>query len=95
MARRHRRRPPPSTPLGGASTVRIEQRGGEDYHVRAVTGSAATHDYRCPGCQQPVRPATPHLVVWPVEPSLLAFAARETGLAERRHWHTGCWRARQ
>lgn len=71
------------------------QAGGDeaDWVVRPVTGSAATRAYRCPGCDQEIRPATPHVVAWP------SYAADEgadadAGLAERRHWHTACWRAR-
>jgi hypothetical protein len=91
MARRHRRRRDEPAPLGSGAGTRVEQRAGEQWYVRPVTGSAAVRAYRCPGCQQPIRPATAHLVVWPVEPSLLAASAGETGLAERRHWHQGCW----
>jgi len=74
------------------STERVEHYRGEEYVVRRVTGSAATKPYRCPGCQQVVRPATPHTVAWPVLPS--TFSSTGTGLDERRHWHTGCWSAR-
>ncbi len=72
---------------------RIERWRGEEYVVRAVTGSAATKPYRCPGCQQTIRPATPHTVAWPVVPT--SFARDAEGIDERRHWHTGCWRARE
>ena len=51
---------------------------------------AATKDYRCPGCDQPIPPATPHVVAWPVEGSTIAGG----GLDERRHWHRSCWDAR-
>lgn len=37
--------------------------------------------YRCPGCQQDIRPGTPHLVVM-----------EEGDVEGRRHWHTPCWR---
>jgi hypothetical protein len=60
----------------------------DDWVVRQVTGSAATRAYRCPGCDQEIRPATPHVVAWPAWPD------EESGLSERRHWHTACWRAR-
>ena len=49
--------------------------------------------FRCPGCHQVIRPATPHTVAWPVVP--LSFAAGATGLDERRHWHSACWAARE
>jgi hypothetical protein len=79
--------PDPGVPRGAA----VESYGGEDYVVRTVTGSAATKPYRCPGCGQSIRPATPHTVAWPVVGSLLT----KDGLDERRHWHTGCWKARE
>lgn len=69
---------------------RVELFGGEEYVVRRVTGSAATKPYRCPGCDQLIRPATPHVVAWPVVPR--SFTAQ--GVDERRHWHTPCWAAR-
>lgn len=53
------------------------------WRVRAVTGSAGK-TYRCPGCDQEIRPGTGHLVAWPADGAV----------DERRHWHTGCWRAR-
>jgi len=74
-------------------TEHVELFGGEDYVVRRVTGSAAAKPYRCPGCDQLIRPATPHVVAWPVVPHLLAGPGG-TGLDERRHWHTPCWKAR-
>ena len=71
-------------------TDRVETYGGEEYVVRRVTGSAATKPYRCPGCDQLIRPATPHVVAWPVVASMVS----SSGLDERRHWHTACWQAR-
>ncbi|HEX7197140.1 MAG TPA: hypothetical protein VF364_09960 [Candidatus Limnocylindria bacterium] len=59
-----------------------------EWVVRQVTGSAATRAYRCPGCDQEIRPATPHVVAWP------AGESDEAELASRRHWHSACWRAR-
>lgn len=61
-----------------------------DWVVRQLTGSSSTKPYRCPGCVQLIPPATPHLVAWPAEDGL-----QSEPLAERRHWHTGCWRARE
>jgi hypothetical protein len=71
-----------------AAHEQIEQWGGEDWHVRSIRGSTSTKTYRCPGCDQEIRPATPHVVAWPVEPLVGA------GLDQRRHWHSACWRAR-
>jgi hypothetical protein len=46
--------------------------------VRQVTGE---RPYRCPGCQQMIRPGITHLVVVPDDDADL-----------RRHWHGPCWR---
>ena len=59
-----------------------------EWVVRQVTGSAATRASRCPGCDQEIRPATPHVVAWP------GWLDDDEGLEQRRHWHTVCWRAR-
>jgi hypothetical protein len=56
--------------------------------VQSVAGSAKS--YICPGCQQLVLPGTAHLVAWPED----GLFGREWAVAERRHWHTACWRAR-
>jgi hypothetical protein len=63
----------------------VEQWRGEDYQVRRITGSTSTKPYRCPGCDQLIRPVTPHVVAWPLD---------DPEAGERRHWHTACWRAR-
>ncbi len=55
----------------------------DEWVSRPVTGSAATKSYRCPGCDQEIRPATPHVVAWP-----------EDDMESRRHWHTACWQRR-
>ncbi len=88
MSRRRPRRPrrtgePPET-------ERVEIWPDGDWVVRRLTGSSATKPYRCPGCDQLIRPATPHVVAWPVEGTTFSGG----GAGERRHWHTGCWRAR-
>ena len=62
------------------------------YDVRQVGGEKA---YRCPGCDHEIRPATPHVVAWPEQYDAEGDPLDdEAGLAERRHWHTACWRAR-
>jgi hypothetical protein len=50
------------------------------WHVRAVQPVRATKMYRCPGCNQEVRPGTAHVVAW-----------REGDEEGRRHWHRPCW----
>lgn len=54
-----------------------------EWVVRPLTADAATKTYRCPGCQQELRPGLPHIVAW-----------RPGDEAGRRHWHTPCWQAR-
>ncbi|UNX53968.1 hypothetical protein MF406_13505 [Georgenia sp. TF02-10] len=93
-SRRSRRRPygeghVPLDPDRLAGLARSEAGpGGEPYTVRQVRGSDKA--YRCPGCDQLVPPGVAHVVAWPAEHLLGAQA----GLADRRHWHTACWQAR-
>ena len=62
----------------------VQQWHDGEFLVRQVGNSPKT--YRCPGCDQEIRPQVVHVVAWPAD---------ERGdLTDRRHWHTGCWRAR-
>lgn len=85
MGRKHRRAPAAERPPS-PSHQRTEEHPDGSWSVRNVTGSAATKPYRCPGCDQVIPPATPHVVAWPSDV--------DDGLQERRHWHTACWSAR-
>jgi hypothetical protein len=58
---------------------------GHDYAVVAIPGARAVKTYRCPGCDQEIRPGTPHVAVWPFH---------DSDGADRRHWHTNCWAKR-
>lgn len=62
-----------------------ERWGGTSYVVRRLSGSAGK-TYRCPGCDQEIGSAVPHIVAWP---------AHDVRAEDRRHWHTGCWAARE
>jgi hypothetical protein len=82
---RKARRPPAKplpVPLG---LPRVQEWPDGDWVVRQVPGAAAAKTYRCPGCDQEVRPGVAHLVVWP---------AHTEGPDERRHWHNSCWQRR-
>lgn len=68
---------------GGPRAQRVESHRGEDWAVRPVAGTSAK-SYRCPGCEQLIPPGRGHLVAWPLS----------GGVDERRHWHPGCWEAR-
>ena len=64
----------------------VQQWQDGEWTVRSIFGGAATKAYRCPGCMQEIRAGVAHVVAWPAD---------ERGdLTDRRHWHTGCWRAR-
>jgi len=84
MGRKNRRAPQAVRPQGRDDELPVESHPDGDWVVRRVTGSAATSTYRCPGCDQEIRPATSHVVAWPVD----------AGVDDRRHWHTPCWTAR-
>ena len=78
-AARERLRSGDGPPPRGPSGERLE----DGHVVRQVSGTAAARAYRCPGCDQELRPGSPHVVAWP-----------EGRPDERRHWHTACWSAR-
>ncbi|MFF0448547.1 ATP/GTP-binding protein [Streptomyces sp. NPDC004609] len=64
---------------------RTESWQGEEWSVRHVAGaSAAGKRYRCPGCDQEIPSAVPHVVAWPAQ----------GGVDDRRHWHKACWNAK-
>ena len=62
------------------SNESIEEHDDGIFVVRKISGSTSNKPYRCPGCDQEIRPATPHTV---------AYVMGE--LEDRRHWHTPCW----
>jgi hypothetical protein len=88
--RRPARRPPP------VRADVVEEAADGDWVVRPLTGSGTGKAYRCPGCDQEIRPATPHVVAWPAYPRASDLEPWDTASAAdlRRHWHTACWRAR-
>ncbi|MGA4839578.1 ATP/GTP-binding protein [Streptomyces sp. G45] len=64
---------------------RTERWQGEEWSVRHVAGaSAAGKTYRCPGCDQEIPSGLAHVVAW----------SEYAGVDERRHWHAGCWKAK-
>lgn len=75
---------PPSLQRGDITEVSY---AGQLWAVRQVRPNDSGRSYLCPGCQQQVSAGTAHTVAWPVE------SMQE--LANRRHWHTVCWRARE
>ena len=86
MGRKNRRQSAPERNAPVSSTSMESHPDGDSY-VRKLTGSSSTKTYRCPGCDQEIRPATPHIVAWSADDA--------QGAEDRRHWHTPCWGARQ
>jgi hypothetical protein len=88
--RRNRPRPVDVPEFDGERVLRgveaVQSWRDGDWQVRAVPGGAAVKNYRCPGCDQEIRPGVAHLVAWPAD--------GWGDVTDRRHWHTGCWRAR-
>lgn len=83
-----RRRTPPRRqqslpPLAVSRRVEVGP-DGYDYDVKAIAASRSAKTYRCPGCDQEIRPGTAHVVVWPAD-------SGESAVEDRRHWHTPCW----
>jgi hypothetical protein len=86
MPRKNRRRDDPA----GLDEERA-RRGVEWVHatpdgewlVRHVSAAASVKTYRCPGCQQEIRPGVAHVVAWPTD--------GRGDATDRRHWHTACW----
>ncbi len=64
--------------------------GGDGLRYKVHHIRAAAKEYRCPGCNGIIAVGTAHEVAWTEEGWFGAAAGRD----ERRHWHTGCWRAR-
>lgn len=71
-----------------AGWKRTEVRRGVEWTVQPVSAVQAQKAYVCPGCGRSVHPGTAHLVAWRADGILGEAAA----LADRRHWHTPCWR---
>ena len=87
---RTRRSPKPGDddePRGfGGTFAQAESAADGEWLVRRIPGAQATKVYRCPGCDHEIRPGVPHVVAWP--------ALEYGSVQDRRHWHTGCWAAR-
>lgn len=89
MPRRRGPRTPPPKDLSGlfGGAVRTERYAGRAYTVRALRGNGEGRSYLCPGCSQQLPSSLPHVVVWPADGL--------SDVSDRRHWHTGCWAARE
>ena len=91
MGRKSRKRPygAPHVPLDMErlrSVPRSEAGPGGTYRVQEVKAREKT--YTCPGCGGGISIGTWHVVAWPEDPLI------GLGVEARRHWHSGCWKAR-
>jgi hypothetical protein len=82
---RHNRRIVADNALQRTSHEQVDSWRGTDYVVRSVSSGQAAKSYRCPGCDHEIRPGVAHVVTWPAD---------DLDAGDRRHWHTGCWAAR-
>ncbi|THV41972.1 hypothetical protein [Glycomyces buryatensis] len=84
MPRKNRRERPAEPPTRSAQDSNLVDGPDGRYQTRAIPGAGAAKTYRCPGCDLEIPPGTPHVVAW----------ADEGDGDDRRHWHKGCWNAR-
>ena len=75
-----------SRALWGSS--RVEARRSGSWNVQSISASSAAKSYVCPGCGLEVGVGIAHIVAWRAD----ALFGDQTALAERRHWHTHCWK---
>lgn len=84
MPRKNRRRDEPRRQRSGSADPNVVDGPNGPVRVRRIPGANAAKAYRCPGCDLEIQPGTPHVVAW----------SDHTDGDDRRHWHAGCWNAR-
>jgi hypothetical protein len=88
--RRHRRSPDAARTVDEGQVRRgvdgVQTWSDGEWAVRTIPGGSASKVYRCPGCDHEIAAGVAHVVAWPADGL--------GGAEDRRHWHTGCWRAR-
>jgi hypothetical protein len=67
-----------------------EKRDGA-WNVQPIAAASSTKTYLCPACGLDISPGTAHLTTWRAD-GLMGDA---DAIADRRHWHTHCWRIRR
>lgn len=83
------RRPEPGEEGFAGLPQMISAQDGE-WAVRTIGPGHSLKVYRCPGCDQEIPAGAAHLVAWRSD----GFFGPESDVADRRHWHRSCWRAR-
>lgn len=90
MAKRPSKHLRPPRPLASTHAATVVKADGR-WLVQTLAAGRSVKSYLCPGCQQAVPTGTPHVVVWPVQPSI----GSSSPVDERRHWHQSCWNRRR
>lgn len=93
MPRRHRREPDNDDFTSNIERLKTgfrkrETKRGAMYSVQPISAQAAKKDYLCPGCTITITPGVAHVVVWRDD----SILGDDNAVADRRHWHTHCWR---
>ncbi len=88
MARRASKHLRPPRPLDTSRHVSRQATSSGSFLVREVPKDRALKQYICPGCNNQIPVGMAHLVAWPEEPGL----GFDSGVEQRRHWHSHCWR---
>ncbi|WP_193128403.1 hypothetical protein [Gulosibacter sediminis] len=92
MGRRNSRRDREFVPLdldrirGGLR--RTEARRGREYTVQQVSAERALKVYTCPACNLEIPIGQAHVVVFSAD----NIMGDDAAIADRRHWHSHCWR---
>ncbi|HEY2669229.1 MAG TPA: hypothetical protein VGJ07_02515 [Rugosimonospora sp.] len=85
-SRRRASEPPIDQEQARRGVERTQAAADGEWSIRLIPGGSSPKAYRCPGCDQEIPPGVAHLVAWPAD--------GRGDLSDRRHWHSGCWRAR-
>jgi hypothetical protein len=67
---------------------RTETKRGAEYTVQPISSANAQKVYVCPGCGRDIAVGVEHLAVWRAD----GVRGDAADLADRRHWHTHCWK---
>ena len=59
-----------------------------DWNVQPISAASAAKSYVCPGCTLEIAPSTAHIVAWRAD----LFMGDSVAVADRRHWHSHCWK---
>ena len=68
------------------SALTETKRGGL-WNVQRMAGTSVKA-YLCPGCSLEISPGTAHVVAWRAD----GLMGEAEDLAQRRHWHSHCWK---